>query len=129
MIEQFHNLRKLYVYTSGLNTLIDFIVPQVRHYIFEGSPILNQLKYSELYELSCICPNLETFELKCKISRSINRTSDRLKFHNLKTFTFTYDSSAAKLYELQAIFYWTNTKSVPEIDDSEVENYSLLTNV
>lgn len=103
-IKQFHNLRKkLYVHTDGFHKPHDFIVPQVRHYIFQANPYrIFLFNYSNLYELSCICPNLQIFELKQTIVGSLKITDARWKFRKLKTFVFAYDGRFASLEEFQS---------------------------
>lgn len=57
IIKKFHYLYKLHVYTSGFNQPTDVIVPQVKHLIFDG---LTFHAYTEFYDLSISCPDLET---------------------------------------------------------------------
>lgn len=69
IINKFQNLNKLYVYTEAYNQPADLIVPQFRHFIFDENFFR---RHSDLYKLSCICPDLQILQLKQKFLTDVN---------------------------------------------------------
>lgn len=99
MIEQFYNLNKLYVYTSGSNQPGDLIVPQVRHFIFDG-------KYFNKF--SCLCPELESLELKQPNLHGSKSRVESLLFRKLEGFTYIFHySSQVTTKKISTIYFNT----------------------
>lgn len=105
---EFINLKKMYVCTSTYNQPADLIKENVGHLIFDGKSFQT---YSEWFELSCRCPDLEMLELKQVNLKDINITGEPLRFRKLKTFKFVFHSNE-QLQKLQAIFKDTNTQLI-----------------
>lgn len=81
------NLRKLCFHSRTSITLYEFIFPQVRHMVYNTwFPASFDLRV--LYEMSQICPDLETLELG-KVDRSTGGNNGKTHlFRDLKKFKF-----------------------------------------
>lgn len=122
MLQQFENLRKLYVRSETYTQSRNMIVPNVRHFIFDG---LNFQYYCQLRDLSTACPNLETLEFKQKNLLDVKYIRDdddeeegeeiseaaRLKFKNLRKLTLAY-GNAEQMRQLNAVFENKNTELI-----------------
>lgn len=84
----FKNVRKIrYFSTYHRNSPRDVCMPQVRHLIFIGS---GSHDYCDLYEIYCLCPNLEQLEFKSKTT--IYAEKNELSFHNLKKIVYKFSN-------------------------------------
>lgn len=86
--------------------------PHVRHYIFHTERMHCVLEYRQLYETSCICPELRTLEIRQMFAQMSKRTAKNLQFQKLEKFAYIYDEIYVKLEKLLAIFDGTNTTLV-----------------
>lgn len=86
----------------------ELIVSQVRHLIYDGFLCDD---YSDLYNLSCECPDLEKLELKKEMQGALYEQEGRLKFRKLKELNLKYhDHIQSEMKHLKAIIKDTNTK-------------------
>lgn len=89
-ISRFRNLKTLYI-NDSLVTISPhlLIAPKVRHLILEE----NNIDFPELYELSLVCPGLETLQtIDCICPGELEITF--LNFRKLKKIIFPYDLAA-----------------------------------
>lgn len=109
LLEGFEKLKKLYLYTETKLSPDHFIMPQVQHFIYDGP---YYFVYSQLLELSQICPDLEELELKQVVDEYFDASEQpRLEFRNLKTFKLKYHHGIREQAKsLKKIFKNTNTK-------------------
>lgn len=108
-LEGFDNITNMHIHTETDVTPHLLIASQVRHLIFDGPGFRY---YSQLHELSAVCPGLETLELKQRFNGHLDETDkEPLEFQHLKRFTLKYFKDIDHQVEnLKTIFKDTKTK-------------------
>lgn len=108
-LEQFNNLTNMYIHTEADVSPHQLVVSHVRHLVFDGPQFRH---YSQLHELSVVCPDLESLELKQDFAGYLSEEDkEPLEFRNLRQFTLKYFKDIEHLVEnLKTIFKDTKTK-------------------
>lgn len=107
LLATFTNLSKLYVYTKIKLSPEYWLLPHVKHLIYDG-PYFNECHH--LHKVSVICPDIETVELKQVIhGRFDEEEAKRLQFRDLGRLTLKYnDDVQHQVKNLRAIVKDTN---------------------